>query len=1558
MIILYDKNEQEFTSLGIGVLKDASECVVAEELNGGYELEMEYPVTGAHYADIVEDRIIFTKPNDVDDPQPFRIYKVTRPIDGLVTVYAAHIAYDTANVPVKAVKANNLTELFQNIQNGQITNSRFRLVNEKETGTDISFITKHPYSLRALLLAQQGDSVINTYSGEFKFDKFDICLKERRGSDKGFTIRYSKNMTDIEQETNSDLMYTGVYPYYSNTTTESKTAITKKYKEVYISTDASSLEKYYDPITREEIFPSKWLSYSNNGIGLDSIVSLFAVNIVVSEGDYNNHIIKADKTTPLNSEMESTEQSGSYFYDVTYVQSYINKNAVSDFGEDWLYVDPELSRPVTKVEWNPYNLPTKDPGDGSEWWNPNAHKDAIYRIFTSGDKLYTTYVWQNGQFRTPTSEDSINEYLPQLPNVGTETEEKDNTIVYEGGIIFINEKRARVNEEVEEYTQDWLIEIKEKEQSSSTDPRWEDVSEQHTPINPEAEALVGFKYKVPFVEEPIRAYPDTNVKEGDPKWLYEDPELTTLLTPVDQQLYVVERSDGKDFYYRWSEYDQLYSVSIDTRYTYKNYIWNNETHLYELYNDTSNDKILTLDLSDKFSETPKNTSKFHKMIYEYAIAYITENKLGTLKNSIKVSFAKLSSDPEYSKWKDLEKVELGDTVHVIYNPLGINIQKRVIKTEYNVLTDRYDSIELGEESTSFTNNALTKGDSVSALTNDRNYADVTTVTKLVAERIEADYIKSMEAEITEAQIQTLSADSISAALIEAQRFCIDELVATLLVADDASIRNQLTVGDGLIVSGEINIKSGQISIVDDENISYVTAYINYDETITEYGQDWLKEHINDTEPLNIADTSKYPAGTIFKVFDRNNLWIQKYYVWDVEDQSYIVHTVESTTYFNVDEHGNVEANSLVINGGSISIQSEDGNTSFTVNADGELEANSVDLEGKITATSGDIGGCIIEGIPNEYTEAYVIEGAEEYSSGWLTDVEGGTTPLTPIRDAYYKVSIDYEDVYFVWNGYRYVDIKVGILQVDGLNVSGTLRSVTIEASEIILQNGEKNTSFTVNADGELEANAISLEGGTIENLNISGMLYFGDKYIRAFERTASLNSRNANWISLKDASSAPLTPDSSKVYYVVRSSPYVSGFYRWNQSTSGYVENEDSYYINQDGFKLFAIEATTDYTKIAGFTVEENTLYSRNGTKEVGITSDKDDIDNYAIWAGRRYSVTDTITAYIIDYEYSRRWLGSSTNPRDAYYPLSDTDAYYIVDGTSRQYYRWSNSNNKYISISQSEGQSLGATQAYVIDYKYTHKWLTDVEGSRDWLSADEDHIYSVTEDDITSYYEYDSANFRYIPRVDANSNFYVTHSGELYSRAGYIGGFEINADSLEATDVFQDHMKLNAQGIEVYAPPEYGNNGIIFPESLTYINSGIGIKSFVITVDYLHKATEDNPHGFGTQPFLSLTASTAADDDYVTVEEFDYEWDYQFIFTTRVTVEPTSETVIDLSANPKYLIKAVFATQSYTGTHYTGWNITTSYNNTTKEVRVYNNNDRVVAVDVMILLSKQFGTL
>ena len=184
MIILYESDEKEFTSLGIGVLTDAIECVVSEELNGSFELEMEYPITGAHYTDLKETRIILAKPNDFQDPQPFRIYKITRPIDGSVTVCAEHISYGMSKVPVRKINAENLQDIAYKDENnkgklkeGEIINSPFKFFvsDDKNEGTEITFFMSTPNNLRSVLLGNDG-SILNIYNGEFIFDKFNVTL--------------------------------------------------------------------------------------------------------------------------------------------------------------------------------------------------------------------------------------------------------------------------------------------------------------------------------------------------------------------------------------------------------------------------------------------------------------------------------------------------------------------------------------------------------------------------------------------------------------------------------------------------------------------------------------------------------------------------------------------------------------------------------------------------------------------------------------------------------------------------------------------------------------------------------------------------------------------------------------------------------------------------------------------------------------------------------------------------------------------------------------------------------------------------------------------------------------------------------------------------------------------------------------------------------------------------------------------------------------------------------------------------------------------------------------
>lgn len=213
LIVLYDRDEEVFTSNGLGALPDAASCIVTEERNGGYEVEMEYPLTGSHFQEVQKRRILYVKPNPYDDPQPFRIYSITKPINGIVTVHAAHLSYDTSGSIVKLFPADagSASAAMSYLKNFSVPSTPFTFfTNVGKSGT---MSVPKPSSIRSLLGGSDG-SILDTFGGEYLFDKWNISLLESRGADRGVTIRYGKNMTDLEQEENDTDFYTGVYPFW------------------------------------------------------------------------------------------------------------------------------------------------------------------------------------------------------------------------------------------------------------------------------------------------------------------------------------------------------------------------------------------------------------------------------------------------------------------------------------------------------------------------------------------------------------------------------------------------------------------------------------------------------------------------------------------------------------------------------------------------------------------------------------------------------------------------------------------------------------------------------------------------------------------------------------------------------------------------------------------------------------------------------------------------------------------------------------------------------------------------------------------------------------------------------------------------------------------------------------------------------------------------------------------------------------------------------------------------------------------------------------------------
>lgn len=209
--ILFPSTATEFTTQGLGALSDAISCIVTEERNGLYELEMQYPQSGIHFSEIQNRCIVYAIPSPYREAQPFRVYRITRPINGIATIYAQHISYDLAGIPVNPFTAGSAAEALSGMASHTAVESPFSFWTDKSTTANFSVLV--PSASRSVLGGVEG-SILDVYGGEYLFDKFLVRLYNQRGNDNGVVIRYGKNLTDVEQDANISSVATGVLPYW------------------------------------------------------------------------------------------------------------------------------------------------------------------------------------------------------------------------------------------------------------------------------------------------------------------------------------------------------------------------------------------------------------------------------------------------------------------------------------------------------------------------------------------------------------------------------------------------------------------------------------------------------------------------------------------------------------------------------------------------------------------------------------------------------------------------------------------------------------------------------------------------------------------------------------------------------------------------------------------------------------------------------------------------------------------------------------------------------------------------------------------------------------------------------------------------------------------------------------------------------------------------------------------------------------------------------------------------------------------------------------------------
>lgn len=215
-IILHDKTNNDWNSLGFGPLVDAMNPRVTREKHGIYDLQFQYPVNGPLFDELKIGRWIVSDagPTIVSQAQRFEIATITKPIDGIVTVYCEHKRYQLLRTIVKvgekmsATKAqlalNRLLQLSE-------PKSDFTYFSDVQTDAGMDFSDPAKFENVQSALGGVRGSILDNFGGEYLFDNNKVSLLQSAGKESNVIIAYGKNLTDVTQEESIESTYTSVY---------------------------------------------------------------------------------------------------------------------------------------------------------------------------------------------------------------------------------------------------------------------------------------------------------------------------------------------------------------------------------------------------------------------------------------------------------------------------------------------------------------------------------------------------------------------------------------------------------------------------------------------------------------------------------------------------------------------------------------------------------------------------------------------------------------------------------------------------------------------------------------------------------------------------------------------------------------------------------------------------------------------------------------------------------------------------------------------------------------------------------------------------------------------------------------------------------------------------------------------------------------------------------------------------------------------------------------------------------------------------------------------------
>ena len=291
--ILFAKTATTFTTNGLGRL-NFIKCTVTEERNGQYILEGTIAEEELHASALEMGSIIVAKPNQTSVLQAFRVHKLKKPINGIYELAAQHISYQLSFIPTMpfsitaASTACNST--LQALKSNAAESCPFTFWTNVTTVS--SYKQTAPASIRSRLGGVEG-SVLDQFGGEYEWDNYTVKLHSARGvQTPSATLRYGKNITDLNQEEEINNVITGVCPYWMDSeggnvvtlpekTVDSSTASSYPFKRT-IPLDLSS--DWEEAPTQAQLRARAQAYVNSSGIGIPKVnIKVSFVNLADTE---------------------------------------------------------------------------------------------------------------------------------------------------------------------------------------------------------------------------------------------------------------------------------------------------------------------------------------------------------------------------------------------------------------------------------------------------------------------------------------------------------------------------------------------------------------------------------------------------------------------------------------------------------------------------------------------------------------------------------------------------------------------------------------------------------------------------------------------------------------------------------------------------------------------------------------------------------------------------------------------------------------------------------------------------------------------------------------------------------------------------------------------------------------------------------------------------------------------------------------------------------------------------------------------------------------------------